>query len=195
MPAHPKPKEFPPAPLRSPSPAGWRIWLLLLSLFASAWGGDQVPKEYQVKAAFLYNFAKFIEWPSGSFDGADSPIVIGVFGENPFGNELERLAKDHSINGHPIVVRSVQSAASARKTHLLFISTAEDGRFPDLGDAFKGSGTLTVGESEGFARRGGMICFVPEGDKLRFEINIGAVGQAGLKVSAQLQKLARSVRR
>jgi hypothetical protein len=173
----------------------WVISFAFLTVTTTGFSSEPVGKEYQVKAAFLYNFAKFVEWPAHRFEEASSPIVIGVFGGNPFGGELERLTRDRTINGRPIVVRVIQSASAARGTHLLFFSADADNRFPDLREALRAAGTLTVGESDGFGRHGGMINFVPEGDKLRFEINIGETSGAGLKMSAQLQKLAKNVRR
>jgi len=174
----------------------WGVLGWTLSLMGSiALGGEAVSKEYQLKAAFLYNFAKFVEWDAQSSSTASGPIVIAVLGENPFGAELEKAVRDRKINGRAIVVRSVQNGAAASVAHLLFISDAEDSRFGDIREVLKGKGVLTVGESEAFAKRGGIINFVLEGDKLRFEINIDSAEQAGLKVSAQLQKLARAVRR
>jgi hypothetical protein len=153
-----------------------------------------VSKEYQLKAAFLYNFAKFVEWPPQSFASADSPIVIAVLGNSPFGDELQKAVAGRKINGRAIVVRSAQSAGAARGAQLLFVSAAEDGRFGDFRDAV-GEGVLIVGESDACARRGGIIIFTLDGDKLRFEINMASATQSGLKISAQLQKLASAIHR
>ncbi len=165
-------------------------WLWLGLLIAGVSGGEPATKEYQVKAAFLYNFAKFVDWPARSFPDANAPIVIGVLGESPFGDELEKLAKGRRINGRPIVVRWV-SAEGARSCHLLFVGAGDEGRFAGIKDGLPG--VLTVGESDGFSRRGGMINFVFEGEKIRFEINVGQAEAEGLKISAQLQKLATKI--
>ena len=167
---------------------GWLAGLLLVAATV-AFSAEPVSKEYQLKAAFVYNFAKFVEWPAQSFASADSPIIITILGRNPFGDELENTVRGRKINGHPIVVRLIQAASAARGTHLLFVSAAEDGRFGD-----PGNGVLTVGESASFAKQGGIIIFTPDEDKLRFEINAAAANQSGLKISAQLQKLASAIR-
>jgi hypothetical protein len=164
---------------------GWRL------LTGDSLAGEPVSNEYQVKAAFLYNFAKFVEWPAQSMPDANSPLVIGVVGENPFGDALDQLTKGRRINGRAIVVKPIHSAAAARSAHILFFSAAEDGRFAGMRDGL--GAVLTVGESDAFSRRGGMINFVFEGEKIRFEINVGNAEAAGVKVSAQLQKLATKV--
>jgi hypothetical protein len=170
----------------------WSLVLLCLRLLAGdASAADPVPSEYQVKAAFLYNFAKFVDWPAPSFPDANSPIVIGVVGENPFGNALEQLAQGRRINGRAILVKPIHSAAAAKGTHLLFFTAAEEGRFNGMRDNL--GAVLTVGESDSFSRKGGMINFVFEGEKIRFEINAGQAEAMGLKISAQLQKLATKV--
>ncbi|MES2571339.1 MAG: YfiR family protein [Verrucomicrobiota bacterium] len=156
--------------------------------------GMEVSKAYQLKAAFLYKFIKFVEWPPQSFADAQSPIVIGVLGINPFGSELEDLVRDRTINGRSIVVRSVQGGGSVKGMHILFVSESEQRRF----EALKGmlpANVLTVGESPAFAQEGGIIVFTLDGDKLRFEINMVVAGQGGLKINAQLQKLATVVRK
>ncbi|HZF10552.1 MAG TPA: YfiR family protein [Thermoanaerobaculia bacterium] len=148
-------------------------------------------KEYQVKAAFLFNFSKFVEWPARKFNDSTSPIVIGILGANPFGSELEKTVKGRHINGRDVVVQQFDGAEAARSAHLLFVSAGSDAAVERLLKALDGSGVLTVGESNAFARYGGIVTFLLEGDKLGFTINIEAAGRAGLKISAQLQKLAK----
>lgn len=167
------------------------IWLFLAGLMAGS-AQEPVSKEYQIKAAYLYNFTKFVQWPAQRFAGDQAPLIIGIFGRNPFGGELQAIARDHKINGRPIVIRPVRTAAEAAAVHLLFFSATEDDHVTEILAGLKGAGVLTVGESEKFFAAGGMIRFVREGDKVRFEINAAAAGQGGLKISAQLLKLARS---
>jgi len=180
---------------RSRSAQRWRTWMLgwlcVPLLTVKIFAGEPVSKEYQVKAAFLYNFAKFVEWPAASFENESSPLVIGVFGENPFGGELENVVRGRKINGHPILVKPVPAAASAHNVHVLFISAAEDERLGEFRTAVRNAGILTVGESDEFVRRGGMIQFVPDGDKIRFEIRADQAAAVGLKISSQLLKLGR----
>jgi len=152
-------------------------------------------KEHQIKAAFVYNFAKFVEWPAGCFTSTNSPLIIGVLGRSPISPALDAAVKDRLLNGRPIVVKSVDTAEAARATHLLFVAGSEDKRVGDLLAALAGSSVLTIGESDAFGRKGGMINFILEGDKCRFDIYMDPVEQARLKVSAQLQKLAKTVRR
>ena len=155
---------------------------------------DAVSKEYKIKAAYLYNFAKFVDWPGQCFTNTGAPLVVGIFGQNPFGDELEAIAKDHKINGRDIVIKPVTTAAEAAGVQMLFFAAAEDGRIAEILAALKTSPVLTVGESEKFAAAGGEIHFVREADKVRFEINAAAAEQHGLKISAQLLKLARNIR-
>jgi len=166
-------------------------WLLAGLTISSA--QTSVTKEYQIKAAYLYNFAKFVQWPGQSFTNNDSPIVIGVYGQNPFGTELEAIAKDHEINGRHILIKTVESQEDAAGVNLLFISMAEDLHVAETLAALENSTVLTVGESDKFAASGGMIQFIREADKIRFSIDADAAERHGLKISAQLLKLATSV--
>ncbi len=152
-------------------------------------------KEYQIKAAFLYNFTKFVEWLPDSFEGPDTPIVIAVAGKAPCAAELEQAVKDRTVNGRKILVKTAETPAAAKGAHVLFLSASEDSRLEEWLGAVRKAGTLTVGETEPFAKAGGIIRFVLEGDKVRFEINMDSAERAGLKISAQLQKLAKTIRK
>jgi hypothetical protein len=154
-----------------------------------------VPKEYQIKAAFVYNFAKFVEWPPNRFASPTAPIVICVFGKNPFGSELDNIVKGRKINGRNILVRQLNSIEEARDAHIVFFSGAEDHRVAKLLEALRGRGILTIGESSAFGSNSGMIQFLLDADKVRFEINTDAAEADGLKINAQLLKLATEVRR
>jgi hypothetical protein len=160
---------------------------------SSSQAADSVSKEYKIKAAYLYNFAKFVEWPADSFTNSQEPLVIGVFGQNPFGEELKAIAKDHKINGRDIVIKPVATLAEAGGVHLMFFGVTEDDQVAGMLAALKNSSVLTVGESEKFFAAGGMITFVREADKVRFEINAPAAEQHGVKISAQLLKLAKPI--
>ena len=175
--------------------AGLLSVAFLFTGLAAGVAQDSVSKEYQIKAAYLYNFAKFVEWPADSFTNSQSPLVIGVLGQNPFGDELQAIAKDHKINGRDIVIQQVGTVAEARGVHLMFIGATEDDQVSAILVALRNSSVLTVGESEKFTAAGGIIHFVREADKVRFEINTSAADQHGLKISAQLLKLARAIRK
>lgn len=154
-----------------------------------------VSKEYQLKAAFLYNFTKFVEWPSHRFAQTNSPIVIGVLGRNPFGDELEKIVKDRKVNGRDILVTNITASAGVKAVHMVFISAGEEERWRETLASLRNTAVLTVGESAVFAQTGGMINFTLQADKVRFEINQNRADAAGLKFSAQLLKLATAVHR
>ena len=175
------------------------LWLALLGLLVAlglARAAEAVAsKEYQIKAAFVYNFAKFVDWPASAFPKSDSPIVFAVLGSDAFALELEKALKDRKINGRDLVAKRISNLEGAAGAHVLFVSSSQDGHLAELQAILKGHSVLTVGESPAFAAAGGMINFVMEGDKVRFEINIDEVEAAGLKISAQLQKLAKAIRK
>ena len=171
---------------------GFAGFLCLATAFAQAAEG-KISKEYQLKAAFLYNFTKFVEWPRARFPNETSPVVIGVLGRNPFDAELANVVNGRTLNGHPIVVRLVATAEEVRQVHLLFVPAGEESRLP--ANAWQNSSIVSVGESDAFADLGGTITFMQQDDKLRFAINVATAERDGLKLSAQLLKLAASVRR
>lgn len=152
-----------------------------------------VAQEYQIKAAFLFSFTKFVEWPAARFAGTESPIVIGLVGRDPFGPELALAVRDRRVNGRPVTVVVVETPAEAAAVHVLFVSDGAEKRLASLGKRLPG--VLTVGESEQFTRAEGIITFTIVDNKVRFEINVAAADRAHLRISAQLQKLAVAVRR
>jgi hypothetical protein len=152
----------------------------------------QEPLEYQVKAAFLLNFTKFIEWPATAFRNADAPIAICVLGDNPFGRALDQIVRDEMVNGRPVSVAYIREATPPQSCQVLFSNgPAKD--IKTLSDS--GPGVLTVGEGPAFLRDGGMIAFVIENNRVRFEINQAAAERAGLKLSSKLLSVAKSVGR
>lgn len=155
--------------------------------------GAGVSKEYQLKAAFLYNFAKFVDWPNHA-PGATSPIIIGVVGVNPFGDELLNAVRGRKIGGHPIVVKFSADPAGARGADLVFVAAGMARRMKEINRLF-GAGVLIVGDSADTMQKGATIAFKQQGDKLRFEIDMAEAARDGLKISAQLQKLANRIYR
>jgi len=168
------------------------LGLNLALLLASGAGRAQEsqPSEYQLKAAFLFNFAKFVEWPPQAFAEPTSPVVIGILGENPFGDDLERTIRGKTVNNRPFAIKPIRSLPEARGCHILFISTSEKTRLPEILESLGTATVLTVGEMERFAETGGMINLVKEADKIRFQINDVAAKNAGLKISSKLLSLA-----
>lgn len=148
------------------------------------------PSEYQIKAAFLYNFAKFVEWPPQAFAGPGSPMVIGVLGKNVFGGDLERTIRNKTVNNHPFQFKEFHSVPEATNCQILFISASEKDRLPKILDGLRGASVLTVSETDQFIGDGGMINFVIEDNKIHFQINDDAAKKAGLKISSKLLNLA-----
>ena len=150
--------------------------------------------EYQVKATFVYNFTKFTDWPSNAFASPDSPIVIGIVGEDPFGKTIDDVVRGEALGGRPFIVKRLRAGEDLRSCHLLFISRSEKDRLPSVLSQLTGSSVLTVSEINGFAERGGMVNLTLANKSVKVEINQAVAEQAGLQISAKLLKLARLVR-
>ena len=170
-------------------------WLSILLLLAAATQHSkaEVASPYQLKAAFIYNFLKFIDWPPQSFSNTDAPFVIGILGKDPFGSTLDNALIGKNVRGRPILVRRLENEASALQCQVLFVSSSERKRFKQILGKTAGRPILTIGEAEEFGLSGGIINFVVEENKIRFEINIDAMKQSGLKADAQLLNLAKIV--
>ena len=153
----------------------------------------QLLAEREVKAAFLVNFAKFTEWPTAAFPDATAPIVLGVAGDEALRQTIEHLAKGKVFNGRALKTRNVRNPQDAAQTHLLFVGGLWESRAGDLLQATHGLPVLTVGDSDRFRAQGGMIAFLFEGNRLRFEIRLDATEQAQLKVSSRVLTLAKTV--
>jgi hypothetical protein len=160
---------------------------------STVWCQQRRAAEYQVKAAFLYNFAKFVEWPADAFARPDSPLQICVLGENPFGADLEAIINGKEVGGHP--VRSVEAnrPREMRTCHILFVSSSDLMRLKEALSAVTGHWTLVVSEGTGFTQHGSMLNFVLEEDRVRFEVNDKAATSAGLKISSKLLSVAKSI--
>ncbi len=153
----------------------------------------QSSKEYQVKAACLLNFVQFIEWPAAAFPEASTPITIGVLGDDPFGEILERTFQDETIQGRVLVVKRSRQIDDLKRCHLLFISKSEKQRVGEILADLRATNVVSVGEMDEFAQRGGIINFYIDSGKIRFEVNTDAARPAGIKIGAQLLKRARIV--
>jgi hypothetical protein len=149
--------------------------------------------EYLIKAGFIYNFAKFVGWPTTAFAEPNSPIVIGIFGNDPFGAILDRIVNDKKIDGRGFAVKRLKLGKDLKNCNILFISSSEKAHFDEVIQIVKGMPILTIGETANFARRGGIINFTLEDSKVRFEVNIEAAKQAELNISSRLLSLARIV--
>jgi hypothetical protein len=152
--------------------------------------------EYLIKAGFIYNFAKFVEWPSTAFSQPDSPIMIGVLGTDPFGSVLDRLVEDKKIGQRGFVVKRYKwgkDLKDLKECKILFVSASEKAHIDEIVQAVKGLPILMVGETPGFAERGGIIRFTLEDNRVRFEINVDAARQADLNISSRLLTLAKII--
>lgn len=149
-----------------------------------------VPLEYRVKAAYLMNFTRYVEWPADAFESPSSPIRLCVLGSDPFGPALAEAAASRTSHGRPIEVRLVGSAGAARECHAVFITYQEWRRRPDVLLALREHGVLTIGEGAEFAEQGGVLSFVIVGESVRFVVNLAARDRAGLGISSRMLALA-----
>ena len=147
--------------------------------------------EYQVKAAFLYHFAKFVEWPAAA--NKSQAVGVCVLGNDPFGPALDFLFEDKTLREKRFAVRRVASASEAQSCHLLFVATTDADEMRKVLQALSHFPVLTVGDSKEFSAAGGMIYLFVEESKIRFDINLAAARQARISISAQLLRLARTV--
>jgi hypothetical protein len=149
--------------------------------------------EYEVKAAFLLNFARLVEWPRAARPSGDAPIVIALLArQEPF-RSIARSLEGATVDSHRVEVRSIESGDELPGSHIVFVSRDEQRNAAAIIEAARGHAVLSVGESAGFARLGGVINFYAEGRKLRFEINPAAAERAGIKISSRLLRLARLI--
>jgi len=186
--------------------------LSVTSVAANAGEDSTSSQEYQIKAAFLYNFLKFVDWPQGKTFDTNEPVVIGIIGSAPLENAFKPIeGKAEDVHGKTVVVKYFKSfeelmksgenskdnlqkeLEALRKCHLLFICSSEQKNLSQILDAVKDSYVLTVGESPEFIGLGGIINFVLEDEKMRFEINVAAADKAQLKIRSQLLRLAKKV--
>lgn len=181
-----------------------RLAILIVALSGSlgwapatfAQAPESVSSEYLIKAGFIFNFAKFVEWPSNAFAQPDSPIVIGILGTDPFGTIIDKIVQDKKIGMRGFVVKRLKwgpDLKELKECKILFVSASEKAHMDELVQIVKGLPILTVGETPGFAERGGVIRFVLEDNRIRFEVNVLAAQQADLTISSRLLTLARII--
>ena len=152
--------------------------------------GSSQPSEYQIKAAFLYNFANFIDWPDGSFSDKTSPIILGVLGKDPFGRILNP-AEGKVIKNRKLTIKRFESLEDFEVCHILFISSSEKENLKRILAKLNSFGVLTVGDTGGFTQRGGVINFFKKDNKVRLEINLDAAKDGDLKISSKLLNVAK----
>ena len=173
----------------------WNLSLLICVCLVAppkGYAQNSLP-EYQVKAAYLFNFIKFVEWPADAFTDSLAPIVIGVVGDDPFGSALPEVVIGKTVQGRDLVIRRYHANENLRGASILFISASEKKRLPQILTSLRGTSVLTVADMDGFLDEGGMIQFLFENDRVRFTIDVRAATRAKLKISSKLLSLARVV--
>jgi hypothetical protein len=148
------------------------------------------PTEYQIKAKYLYNFARFVDWPEESFQSPDSPFVIGIIGNDPYGIDLEKTIEGKQIKNRKFIIRTYQNLENLSSCHILFIGVNDRALRSQIFNKIKKYSILTVGDDDSFTKDGGMINFIIKKKRIRFEINREAVKQSPLKMSTNLLKMA-----
>ena len=187
----------------APSLPGW-IWswrwrsiglALALWLLPGCGAADPRPTagEYSLKAAFLLNFTKFVEWPASAFSNASAPFILGVAGEDLFGAALDAAFTGQTVAGHPIALRRYHAEAIPNDCHLLFVSRSEKERQPTLLADLQNRSILTVGETDQFLEVGGTINLFIAKERVRFEVNRAVAERVGLKLSSKLLAVAARV--
>ena len=174
-----------------------RVLVLCAAAIAGAGAGaaeDPSSLEQRVKAAFLYQFASYVEWPSQTFAHADTPITISVMGADALAVELKQLVTGRSVGGRPVAVRQVRPGESLAGVHILFIGSAEIGRLAQIAQPPKPRPMLTVTESDGALSQGSMINFIIVDRRVRFEVGLDSAEKNGLRLSSRLLAVAQQVK-
>lgn len=163
--------------------------LLVAAAFCGARTVQSAPaNEYQVKAAFLFNFAKFVVWPSNAFSDENAPFVIGVLGQDPFGSYLDDIVRGERVDNRQLAVQRYRNSGEIKNCHVLFISRSESGRLNQVVSSLKDRNMLIVTDADG-GEGGVIIRFVTEGNKIRFKINTQAAKASNLTISSKLLRL------
>jgi hypothetical protein len=170
------------------------VTCLLFGVVFARGAHAQTIDEYQVKAAFLYNFAKFVEWPALTFKTDQDPVRICVLGQDPFGSALGDAVGGKTVLGRPFALSDISSGGQVNDCQILFISASERKHLHSIFAELRTTGILTVGETDGFATEGGIVNFKLSGGRVHLEINVEAAGQAKLRINSSVLSLAQIVK-
>ena len=173
--------------------AGITLWLFLLTAPLISYPESPQIQEYEVKAAFLFTFARLTEWPNGTFDSHEKNFIIGILGDDPFGRDLD-LLRNRTIGGRRVLITSINDASDSSACDLLFVASSEENRLQQIIDSVRKKPVLTVSDITGFENKGGIIAFFLQDNHVRFRINIDAAERAKLKISSHLLEVAEIVR-
>jgi hypothetical protein len=173
---------------------GWIVACVCLVTISPALLAQPAPiREYQLKAVFLFNFAQFVHWPPETFPTSQTPFVIGVLGDDPFGPSLDEAVRGEQANNHPLVIQRYRRVEDIGDCQVLFISQSESAQLEQIFNRLKGRSILTVGDADEFTRRGGMIRFVTEKNRVRLRVNLEVAKASHLAISSKLLRPAEIV--
>jgi len=148
------------------------------------------PSEYSLKSVFLYSFCRFMEWPDSAFSSPNEPLIISVLGEDPFGSLLNEAVEGETYHGRPIRIEHYRTLHDVKRCQLLFISRSEASRIDQILAAVAGKGIVTVGETDGFIEKGGMISLTAEHKRVRLRVNLATLRAANVEVSSKMLRVA-----
>jgi len=172
---------------------GGALLALALAVGSLARAAEGPVSEHQVKAAFLLNFTRFVDWPASAFESPASSLTICILGDDPFGGALDQVVEGESVNGRKVEVQRMRRTPAPKSCQVLFVSRSEKDIPATLAAA--GPGVLTVGDRDGFLRDGGVIAFVVEDRRVRFDVSLRAAQRGSLSISSRLLNVARSVQK
>jgi hypothetical protein len=168
-----------------------RFIIAVVLMIGSCLASAQTPsREYQLKAAFLFNFTRFVEWPPSSLPADETPLVIGILGANPFGSFLEELVSGEKVNGHPVIITQYKNTDDIKKCHILFINLSDPKKQGEAIADLRAKSILMVSDNASFLGNGGMIRLFTKDNKIKMEVNVEASKAAGLIISSKLLRLA-----
>jgi hypothetical protein len=164
------------------------VHLSLVAGISTAGAEEAMPTDFQVKAAFLINFPKYVDWPANVFAETNSPITVAIFGDENVAKEVQdMIGSGRTISGHPVILKRIAREEEInRDCHILFIGSAERQRIPSILEKIRGEKILTVSESDDFLEKNGIINLARQGRKIRLQVNLIAAGKAQLKISSRL---------
>jgi hypothetical protein len=176
-------------------------WICMLAALVNVLGGGlraaiaaaPAASEYEIKAAFLLHFSRFVEWPPSAFASSDAPLFICVLGDDPFGPALEEIVRNERVNTHPITVERFRAAGNLDRCHILFVGQTAEPLQRRILEQVRGKSILTVSDEEAFTRRGGVIGFVTVNGKVKLQVNRSSAQRADLRISSRLLRLADEV--